>query len=278
MPSCDVDGVELYYESRGKGERLVLTHGSWTDASSWDPSLELLADRYEVVVWDRRGHSRSQVGVGPGSRAEDTADLAGLIERRGHEPVHVAGNSYGAVVVLSLLTERPDLVASAAVHEPPLFGLLEGTHDPTTARDLAGAAARVEAVGTLIAMGDHYSAAQSFVENVALGPGGWDQLPNAFRDVMVANARTFLDELNDPTAMTIDAAALAQSSVPMLVTHGTESPPLFSAVITEIAQLVPSAEVEAIDGAGHMAHATHAQDWVGRLRVRRGIGRAVMAV
>lgn len=265
MATCDVNGVELYYEMRGGGERLVLTHGSWTDASSWGPALDLLAERYEVVVWDRRGHSRSQPGAGPGSRVEDSADLAGLIEHVGNEPVHVAGNSYGAIVTLTLVTERPELVASAAVHEPPLFGLLEGTRDPTAARELASAAARVEAVGSRIASGNHCTAARDFVENIALGPGSWDQLPAALREVMVANAPTFLDELNDPTALTIDAAALAQTAVPILLTHGTESPPLFPAVIAEINQLVPNAEVEALEGAGHMAHATHPHDWVALL-------------
>ena len=65
----------------------------------------------------------------PGSRAEDAADLAGLIEHVTDQPVHVAGNSYGSIVVLTLLTTRPDLVVTATVHEPPLWSLLEGTSD-----------------------------------------------------------------------------------------------------------------------------------------------------
>ena len=107
MATTTVNGVELYYQTTGTGDCLVLTHGSWTDGTGWDRAVGGLAERYQVVVWDRRGHSRSQAGDGPGSRAEDAADLAGLIETVCGAPVHVAGSSYGGIVTLTLLTNAP---------------------------------------------------------------------------------------------------------------------------------------------------------------------------
>ena len=265
MTASIINGVELYYEMTGTGDFLVLTHGSWTDGSGWGPAVDLLADRYRVVTWDRRGHSRSNAGDTPGSRAEDAADLAGLIEQVSGEPVHVAGNSYGANVTLTLLTERPDLVATAAVHEPPLFGLLDAKGDHALASELSDVEADLAVVRDLISAGDHRDAAEYFIEHVALGPGTWDGLPEAFRAVLEANAPTYLDELADETALSIDTAALAATRVPLLLTHGTESPELFPAVITELAHLVPAARVEILEGAGHIPHATHPENWVARL-------------
>jgi pimeloyl-ACP methyl ester carboxylesterase len=100
---------------------------------------------------------------------------------------------------------------------------------------------------------------------VALGPGTWEQLPEPFRAVLEANAPTYLDELADQTALAIDNAALAATSVPLLVTHGTESPKLFHAVIAELVKLVPAARVEVLEGAGHIPHATHPEEWIARL-------------
>jgi pimeloyl-ACP methyl ester carboxylesterase len=265
MATTKVNGVELFYETTGTGACLVLTHGSWTDGTSWERAIGGLAERYRVVVWDRRGHSRSQAGAAPGSRDEDAADLAGLIEHVGDGPVHVAGNSYGAIVTLTLLTARPDLVATAAVHEPPLWGLLEGTGDQALVNALSAADAHFAVVRNQISSGNNRDAAEHFVEHVALGPGTWDQLPESFRTVMEANAPTFLDELADPTALTIDAAALATTTVPLLLTHGTESPELFPAVIAELVKLVQAARVDVLEGAGHIPHATHPEDWIARL-------------
>src|SRR4051794_31769002 len=101
MPTANLNGVDLFYEIRGAGPRLVLTHGSWTDSTDWDPVLDALVERFEVVTWDLRGHSRSQSGPGPGSRDQDAADLAALIEHLGRGPVHNVGNSYGSIVVLA---------------------------------------------------------------------------------------------------------------------------------------------------------------------------------
>jgi pimeloyl-ACP methyl ester carboxylesterase len=276
MATAVVNGVELYYDDIGSGECVVLTHGSWTDATGWTGAATLLAERYRVVAWDRRGHSRSRSGDGPGSRAEDAADLAGLIGRISSEPVHLVGSSYGANVALTVAAARRDLVVTAAVHEPPLFGLLEGTQDPTLHQQLASTNAELAIVRELLVAGRHREAAEHFVENVALGAGTWTQLPEHFRATLERNAPTYLDEMDDDTALTIDTAALAATTVPLLMTYGTRSPTIFPAVIAELARLTP-ARVEVIDGAGHVPHLTHTEHWVSRLvafhgRAQRAVG------
>jgi pimeloyl-ACP methyl ester carboxylesterase len=265
MTTAELNGVELYYETAGVGPRMVLTHGSWTDGAGWAPVVAALSGRYEVVTWDRRGHSRSGPGAGPGSRAEDAADLAALIEHLGGGPVHVAGNSYGGIVTLTLVTTRPELVDSAAVHEPPALALLEGSSDPDIVAVLGTLDQALGHVTRLIAAGEHRSAAEHFVDHVALGPGSWAQLPDPFRATLEANASTYLDEVGDPTSGSVDAAALAGSSVPLLFTSGSESPSFFSAVLGELALLVPTAQVATITGAGHIPHATHPEQWVATL-------------
>lgn len=104
--------------------------------------------------------------------------------------MHLVGSSYGSIVSLTVVAERPDLVVSAAVHEPPLFGLLEGTQDQEIAAELARSEAELSVVRELLESGDHQGAAHHFIEHVSLGPGSWDQRPEAFRAVLVANAAT----------------------------------------------------------------------------------------
>lgn len=264
MSIARVNGVELYYEDCGSGECIVLTHGSWTDADGWRPAATLLAEHYRVVSWDRRGHSRSGEGNHPGSRAEDAADLAGIIEHVSGVPVHVVGNSYGASVTLTLAATRPELVTSVSVHEPPLFGLLYGSHDPTVLEELVTVERHLRVVGDLIAAQQHRDAAGYFIDNIALGPGAWDQLSEEFRATLERNAPTYLDEMADETALTLDTTELAAGHVPILLTYSTDSPPLFAVVIATLRRSVELA-VEIFTDAGHIPHFTNTEQWVSAL-------------
>ena len=252
-----VNGVDLHVERRGDGDRIVLVHGSWGDASNWAGIVDALAEHHEVVTYDRRGHSRSGDEPGPGSRRQDADDLAALIEDLGPEPVQVVGNSFGASITLTMVAARPDLVVSAAVHEPPLFGLLEGHDDPVVRHDLATTLEAEEAVRRLLAEGRHEEGAQHFVDNVAFGPGAWAGLPPDRQAMFVRNAPTYLDELEDPEALTIDGASLAATTVPLRLSVGTASPPTLVAATHQVAQLVPHAELEVFDGVGHLPQMTH---------------------
>jgi pimeloyl-ACP methyl ester carboxylesterase len=114
-----------------------------------------------------------------------------------------------------------------------------------------------EAVAQRIAGGDHERAARQFVDEVALGPGAWDnQLPPEVQATFIENASAFLDELNDPEALEIDKAALGRLQVPVVLTNGTESPPLFPRVIDRLVRLIPHATRQTLDGAGHEPHQT----------------------
>jgi pimeloyl-ACP methyl ester carboxylesterase len=86
MPRRRVNEVGLYYEIGGRGDPLVLVHGSWTDHTSWRFVTDSLAESHRVLTYDRRGHSRSERPDGPGSRRADIEDLAALVEVLGLTP------------------------------------------------------------------------------------------------------------------------------------------------------------------------------------------------
>lgn len=262
MAIANVNGVDLYYEIRGSGEPLFLTHGSWGDATAWQAVVPSLADRFEVVIWDRRGHSRSSDGDGPGSLQEDATDLAALVEYLDRRGAHVHGSSAGAIVVLNLVTSRPDLIATAAVHEPPVVELLDGTPDTEIAGALTDQHVHLDRVKTLIEAGGGLKAAEYFFDNVAVGPGAWEHFPEGLKSALAANAPTYADELSDPTGWTVDTGALGASEVPIMVTLGTESPPLILAATQELIRQTPSAHVETLEGAGHVPYRTHPKLWL----------------
>lgn len=263
MTTLRVNDVELFYERAGQGDLVVLTHGAWTDGRTWQAVTDRLGDRFEVVSWDRRGHSRSQDGYGPGSVKEDAADLAALIEALTTDPVHVVGNSVGGNVVLNLTTMRPDLVKTAAVHEPGPFGLLEESGDPHLVEVMEQDRMLTEEVERLITSDEPRRAIQFFVDQIALGPGAWEQLPEELKTVMEANASTVADDLRDGwNARSVDVDALAKSPVPLLISTGSESPELEREAAHELARRLPGARLTVLPGAGHIPHRTHTDSYV----------------
>ena len=263
MTTLRVDDIDLFYERAGKGELVVFTHGAWTDGRTWQAVTDRLVDRFEVVTWDRRGHSRSQDGIGPGSVEEDAADLAALIETLTTDPVHVVGNSAGGNVVLNLVAMRPDLVKTAAVHEPGPFGLLEGSEDPHLAEVMEREKLLTDEVERLISSGEARRAIQFFIEQMVLGPGGWEQLPGELKTVMEANASTVADDLRDGwDAHSVDVDALAESPVPLLISTGFESPELERGAALELARRLPEARLAVLPDAGHIPHRTHTDSYV----------------
>lgn len=260
MPTATVNGVRLFYDLTGDGPPLVLVHGSWGDGAAWDPVAPALAQRFRVLTYDRRGHSRSERPPTQGSAEEDSDDLAALIEHLDLTPTHVAGVSSGAALALRLAARRPELVRSVAAHEPAFFALF--ADDPVEGPAMREALEHFEAVVNLLAAGDTESGARQFAETVAYGPGAWQIIPPERRTVMMNNASTWVDEMRDPGAWTANLAAIAAIPCPILLTRGDQSLRFWSPVVSRLAYHLPQAKVRVIAGAGHVPAATHPAEYV----------------
>ena len=260
MAMVTVNGVRLAYEIHGSGDiPLVIVHGSWVSRRHWDPVVPQLAERFRVITYDRRGHGESEPPSGEGSVREDVADLAALVEHLGLAPTWIAAQSFGASISLRFFGERPDLLRGLVAHEPPLFSLIA---DDPAIRPVIEEQERVDAaVARRIAAGDHAGAAEQFVEEV-VGEGLWEQFPPEMKQMCIENAPSYLDEVNDPDGPVFDLDWIRGCALPVLLTFGDQSPPLFAPVIHKVAGVLPSAEVKAFKGAGHIPHAEMPEAYV----------------
>jgi pimeloyl-ACP methyl ester carboxylesterase len=264
MSTVRVNGVDLYYELSGSGEPLVLVHGSWGDHHNWDPVVASLSESFRVLAYDRRGHSASERPAGQGSVFEDADDLAALVEELELAPAHIAGNSFGAVVVLRAAIRSPEVFRSLIAHEPPLFPLLAGTELEPALEEVQR---RIAAVVGPLEAGDREGAARLFADTIAFGPGAWDQqLTSEMREVFVTNAPTFSDEVRDPDALQMDLEALGGFDGPALLTSGTESAPFFAPVVDMVAERLPRSERVTIEGADHVPHISVPERYVELVR------------
>jgi pimeloyl-ACP methyl ester carboxylesterase len=259
MPHVTANEIELYYESTGCGEPLVLIHGGWSDHDNWLPVLAGLAESFRVVTYDRRGHGKSERGD-QGTRRDQEDDVAALIEELELGPAHVVGTSFGGSIALGLASRRPELVRGVVAHEPPLMSMIAG--DPALAPMMADIQVSLLAVLARIAGGDAEGAARQFVNEIALGPGAWDILPEPLRATMVDSAPAFAAEQEDEEWASVDLDGLREADVSLLLTQGDQSPPWFPPIVTELARAIGSTRVLTYPGAGHAPHLTHPADYL----------------
>ncbi|WP_328837961.1 alpha/beta hydrolase [Streptomyces europaeiscabiei] len=259
MPRAEANGVELFYEVAGSGDPLVLVHGSWGDHHAWLQVRPALTERFRVLIYDRRGHSRSERPPGQGSRHEDEEDLAALMEALDFAPAYVAGNSFGASTTLGLAARRPDLFRGIVAHAPPLTGIVP--EDPRPQPLMTEIAERLASVLTHLRAHEPLAAARRFTDEIAVGPGTWDQLPSPVRQTFLANAPTFLDEHDDPHWADLDLPGLSAYTGPVLLTRGTAGPPWFATVTSRLAEALPQAATFTFEGAGRIPHVTHPEEY-----------------
>jgi non-heme chloroperoxidase len=101
------DGVGLHYSDWGTGKPLVFVH-AWALASDqWDYQIApMIAAGRRCVVYDRRGHGRSDVpgwGYDYDTLAEDLATVLEVLDLR---QVTLVGHSMGAGEVIRYLTRN----------------------------------------------------------------------------------------------------------------------------------------------------------------------------
>lgn len=121
-------------------------------------------------------------------------------------------------------------------------------------------------VEELIAAGEHRESARYFVEEIAVGPGAWDQFPEELRSIITDNAATVPDDLRDGwDPGSVDVEALSESPVPFLISSGTDSPKMEAAAAVELSRRLPAALFEMIEGAGHIPHRTHPDQYTAML-------------
>ncbi|MGH2972043.1 MAG: alpha/beta fold hydrolase [Gaiellaceae bacterium] len=104
-----------------KGPRLLLVHGSVVNGEVTWNAQRPLAERFQLVVPNRRGFP-----PGPDADRVDFEDEAAWLEGFLEPETHLVGHSYGGVISLLTAARRPELVRSLTVIEPPAFGLARG--------------------------------------------------------------------------------------------------------------------------------------------------------
>ena len=266
MSTALVNGARLVYRERGKGEPLVLVHGSASDLRTWEEQLPALGERYRAISYSRRYHwPNDPIPEGRDyAMPEHVDDLRALLEALGAAPAHIVGHSYGAFLALLLAIGEPRLVRSLVLCEPPAITLYV-SNDPRPAEIIgltlrkprtAAALVRFGAAGAAPAKaaarrGD-MAAATEALGRAVLGAEFYERL--SAERLEQARANTMRAELLGSGFAPLDDASVRALRMPVLLVGGGRSPEVFPRLLDRLQELLPHAERVEIAEASHIVH------------------------
>ena len=110
--------VKLYYEIHGDmGPFIVLTHGFSATSQMWRGQIDALSKDRRLVLWDMRGHGRSDYPDDPSQYSEKATveDIAALMDAVGAQKAVVGGLSLGGYMSLAFYSAYPDRVTALLI-------------------------------------------------------------------------------------------------------------------------------------------------------------------
>lgn len=221
-----VNGIDLHYVDRGKGEPLLLVHGI---GGCGDGQMRWIADAlaqdYRLIIPDLRAHGWSTGAASSFTTLKASEDIAALLNSLGLRRVSAIGVSAGGMVLLHLATREPDRISSM---------VLVGTGHRIT--DQTRAFARGMTMGTL------KGAARDLYQSCAVrGEDQMQGLVDRFRSLVGTNT----DDVNFSTVRLNSIRART------LIVHGDRDKLFPVEIPFEMYRGIPKSELWIVPGGGH---------------------------
>ena len=230
--------MKIAREVTGSGPPIVFLHGLTNSRRAWDPVIPHFSDRFACVSLDFRGHGET-------GAADDysilslVSDVRTVVEELSLDPPAIVGHSLGGTVA-AVYAAAHRARAVVCVDQSLRFGDFSEIIRPFAARlqgdDCGQALLEFERGLGLGAYGE----TAEFERRVLTFP------PEVVRGLWDAALTTPPEQLK-----AVSEALLPRIDAPLLSLHGSAPPDDYEQWLT---RLVPAAEVEVWDGAGHMLH------------------------
>ena len=253
IKSVFVNGDSLHYVDVGKGETIILIHGTLGDYRAWLPHLDTFSKNHRVIAYSRRyAYPNKQV---INDSADYTViphaeDLASFIQSLNAGPVHLVGHSYGAFTALLTTLKHPELVKTVTLGEPPVAPLLMNVPGGDTIANKFFAL--VKPASEAFKSGNDEKAVSIFAGWVIGDTNFYNSLPAEARSAMLANTLELRGSLfsNKPFPE-VKCEDLKKIQTPVLLMKGERTTSFFSIIIDEVDKCLSNKEKITLAGATH---------------------------
>ncbi|MBI4271587.1 MAG: alpha/beta fold hydrolase [Candidatus Rokubacteria bacterium] len=250
------DRVRLYYEEHGRGTPLVLAYGIGGNVEMWDVNVPDLAAHHRLILWEPRGHARSDSPADPArySFHRWALDLEAVLEHLGIRRAHVGGLSLGAGIATRFALRFPSRVRSLVVtNSSSASGL------PLSWQNIVMRARSIEITLTqgLDAMAEYAMTANPNVsERLALDPGAKAEFYAEYRQLSPIG---YANSLRALIAMDHITDQLPRLRMPVLLVGGDRDPSLLPMRVMR--RKIRGAKLVVLSPASHFANRDQPEAW-----------------
>lgn len=240
------NGHDIGYVEAGGGNEvpIVFLHGVGSDKSVWHPQVEYFGRERRSIAFDYPGYGDSDPVPEGTTRDDFAAAIISAMDELGIDRAHICGLSLGGVVAIAIHHAAPGRCISLILAD-------------TFAVHPQGPAIYERSV---IASSDLSAAAEGRVDLLLAQPAN----PAVRREVIETMSRI------DPYAYRVGAEAVwladqrrraADVDVPTLVLVGDHDLITPAELSTQLVDLVPGAQMQIIEGAGHLTNLEKPDDF-----------------
>jgi pimeloyl-ACP methyl ester carboxylesterase len=117
-----VNGIDLYYETQGSGDPLLLLHGGWGCHDDWAyAGRDQFLPHYQLIAPDARGHGRSTNPQKTINHRQNALDFLALLDHLGIQQCRAIGLSMGGNTLLHMATLQPERIAAMVLVSATMY-------------------------------------------------------------------------------------------------------------------------------------------------------------
>lgn len=138
MPIVNNKGIKIYYIVEGQGPSIVMLHGAPGSHQEWCSYVNLLKDKYQLILLDLRGNGQSDKPHDSESYSSRkfTSDIIAVLDELKTDKAHCWGYSFGGYLAFCLSRDYPKRFHSYIIGGIQPRGLTkETTENLNTARE-----------------------------------------------------------------------------------------------------------------------------------------------
>jgi len=221
--TAKINGVDIYYEVYGEGDPVILLHSGLSNGDHFMKVIPALAEDYQIIVMDSRGHGRSSFDDTPIPYDLMSSDVLGLLDHLKIPQTDLVGWSDGGIIGLDIALSNPDRLNRVVAYG--------ANFDPTGVRLDVGSSDRFNAYIARAAQG---------YQTTSPHPERWDEFLANISNMWATEPNWTMEQI-------------ASITTPFLILDGAEEEAIDLNQTKLMAVLMPNAELVIIPSTGHFA-------------------------